>query len=117
MKNQSSRSLGSATKEHNKMAVGEAGSFAYRAFFNSGESFMRKVLALSLVFCLGLALTSASVRAHDPKAKATPPAQVKKPGAVVKAPGSFTLAVALSPDGKILARAGTGETAGQTVDL
>ena len=42
----------------------------------------------------------------DPGALAKEPDQVKKPGAVFKAPGSHTLDVALSPDGKILARAG-----------
>src|SRR3954470_18755707 len=36
--------------------------------------------------------------------------QVKKEGVVVKVPGSHTLDVALSPDGKVLARAGTGKT-------
>src|SRR5438309_2205236 len=57
-------------------------------------------------------------KSPDAKAKsATPAAHVKKPGAVFKAPGSHTLDVALSPDGKLLARAGTGETGGQTVDL
>jgi WD40 repeat protein len=34
----------------------------------------------------------------------------KKEGRVFKAPGSYTLDVALSPDGKMLARAGAGET-------
>src|SRR5205085_7613550 len=38
------------------------------------------------------------------------PDQVKKEGVIVKAPGRHTLDVALSPDGKILARAGTGKT-------
>src|SRR5436189_1222323 len=37
------------------------------------------------------------------------PDQVKKEGVIVKAPG-HTLDVALSPDGKILARAATGKT-------
>jgi internalin A len=51
------------------------------------------------------------------------PDQVKKEGVIFKAPGSQTLAVALSPDGKILARAGTSppfgpvEKTGQTIDL
>src|SRR5438128_2482139 len=46
-------------------------------------------------------------------------AQVKKTGVIFKAPGSGTLDVALSPDGKILARAGDddGTPAGFTVDL
>ena len=35
--------------------------------------------------------------------------QVKKPGAIFKVPGSHTHDVALSPDGKILARAGSGQ--------
>src|SRR3954464_12422993 len=38
------------------------------------------------------------------------PDQGKKKGVIVKAPGSHTLDVALSPDGKILARAGTAKT-------
>jgi WD40 repeat protein len=44
-------------------------------------------------------------------------APVKKTGVIVRVPDSGTLGVALSPDGKILARAGTGEKTGQTVDL
>ena len=67
---------------------------------------MCKILGLSLVFCLGLCLTSASVRGGDAEEKAAPPAQVKKPGAIFKAPGSATFDVALSADGKLLARAG-----------
>ncbi len=38
------------------------------------------------------------------------PAQGKKPGVIVRAPGSYTLDVALSADGKTLARAGADET-------
>jgi hypothetical protein len=38
------------------------------------------------------------------------PAQAKKPGAIFKTPDSFTLDVALSADGKLLARAGVKET-------
>jgi RNA polymerase sigma factor (sigma-70 family) len=41
------------------------------------------------------------------------PAQVKKTGTVVRAPGSFTLVVALTADGKLLARGG----ADHTIDL
>jgi RNA polymerase sigma factor (sigma-70 family) len=41
------------------------------------------------------------------------PGEVKKPGVVFRAPGSFTLAVALTADGKLLARGG----ADHTVDL
>src|SRR3954468_9090746 len=43
-----------------------------------------------------------------PGALAQEPDHGKKPGAVFKAPGSHTLDVALSPDAKILARAGGG---------
>jgi WD40 repeat protein len=41
------------------------------------------------------------------------PAQVKKPGAIFRAPGSYTLAVALTANGKLLARGG----ADNAVDL
>src|SRR5437867_2165255 len=70
---------------------------------------MRKILDLSIVFCLGLYLVAAPARADDAKDEVQEPAQAKKPGAVFKAPGSHTLDVALSPDGKIVARAGTGK--------
>jgi RNA polymerase sigma factor (sigma-70 family) len=45
--------------------------------------------------------------------KPAPQAQVKKPGAIFRAPGSYTLAVALTADGKLLARGG----ADNAVDL
>src|ERR1700674_4992936 len=64
---------------------------------------MSKTSAPFLVFCLALSLT---VHADDAEDKAAPPAQVKKPGAIFKAPDSYTFAVALSADGKLLARAG-----------
>src|SRR5205807_602602 len=51
----------------------------------------------------------------DPGALAKEPAQEKKPGVIVKAPGSHTHDVALSPDGKILARAGSGRCDGWDV--
>jgi hypothetical protein len=58
---------------------------------------------------LALSRIAAPVRADDPKDKAAPAAQVKKPGAVFKVPG-HTMDVALTADGKILASAGTGKT-------
>jgi WD40 repeat protein len=61
--------------------------------------------------CAGLLL----VLPFDPGALAQEPDQGKKPGAVFKAPGSHTHDVALSPDGKILARAGSGQIDGWDV--
>jgi hypothetical protein len=60
---------------------------------------MRKIMDLSLVFGLGLGLTSLPARADDAADKATPPAHVKKAGAIFRAPGSYTLAVALWANG------------------
>jgi WD40 repeat protein len=74
---------------------------------------MRKILDRSLVFCLGLCRTSASVRGGDDEDTAALPAQVNTPGAVFRIPDSYTLAVALTADGKHLARGG----ADNTVDL
>src|ERR1700720_3831713 len=67
---------------------------------------MRKILDLSLVLCLGLGMTSVSVRGDEAEKKAAPPAHVKKEGAIFRVPDSYTFAVALSADGKLLARAG-----------
>src|SRR6202049_2804554 len=67
---------------------------------------MSKIVGLSLVVCLGLVLATATVRGDDAEKKATPPAHVKNPGAIFKAPDSYTFNVALSADGKLLARAG-----------
>src|ERR1700730_6583678 len=69
---------------------------------------MCKILDLSLVFCLGLALTSVSVRAAAAEKKPAPPAQVKKAGVIVGVTFSETHDVALTADGKTLARAGYG---------
>src|ERR1700694_5339283 len=71
---------------------------------DEGESNMRKITSLSLVFCLGLCLTSASARGDDAEKKAALPAEAKQPGAVFKVPPSGTTEVALSADGKLLAR-------------
>src|ERR1700730_7583922 len=66
---------------------------------------MRKILGLSLVFGWGLCLTFASVRGDDAENKASPPAQPKKAGVTVGVTFSETHDVALTADGKTLARA------------
>src|SRR4051794_4867221 len=65
---------------------------------------MSRHLALPLVLVV-LAAAAAPALSQDKPS----PAQGKKEGVIVKAPGSYTHDVALSPDGKILARAGTGK--------
>jgi len=67
---------------------------------------MRKIFGLALVCCLGLCLTSPWARADDAKDQAALPARVKQEGVVVRVPDSYTLAVALTADGKLLARGG-----------
>jgi WD40 repeat protein len=67
---------------------------------------MRRILGLALMFCLGICLTSAAVRGDDAEEKAALPAQVKKAVAIFRVPDSYTLAVALTTDGKLLARGG-----------
>src|SRR5207253_882291 len=69
---------------------------------------MRKIMEMSLVFCLGLGLTAAAVRGDDAEKKAVPPAQGKKEGTIFKVHNSFTSDVALSADGKRLARGAWG---------
>jgi WD40 repeat protein len=84
--------------------------FCLSQFSESGEAFMRNLCRLSVVFFFALSLTSVSVRGDDAKEKAAPPDQVKKAGAIFKAPGSYTFAVALTADGKLLARGGSDNT-------
>jgi len=74
---------------------------------------VRITLGFSLVVCIALSRTTAPVRAGDAIDKASSPAQLRKDGAIFKAPGSATLDVALTADGKLLARGG----ADKTVDL
>jgi hypothetical protein len=56
---------------------------------------MRKILGLSLIFCLSLGVKGQPL-----------PAQVKQAGAIFRVPDSATLDVALTADGKLLARGG-----------
>jgi len=71
--------------------------------------------------CLYGANAAGDPIAEDPRAGQKPPEiirpapqdHVKKPGAIFRAPGSYTLAVALTADGKLLARGG----ADNAVDL
>jgi WD40 repeat protein len=74
---------------------------------------VRNTFGFSLVVCSALSVTIAPVRACDATHEAASPAQLKKDGAVFEAPGSATLDVALTADGKLLARGG----ADNTVDL
>src|SRR6202521_5465434 len=69
---------------------------------------MCKIWGLSLVFGLGFGVTSASARGDDAEKKASPPAHVKKEGITVGVTFSETHDVALTADGKTLARAGYG---------
>jgi uncharacterized protein (TIGR03067 family) len=74
---------------------------------------VRNPLGFSLVVFFALGQTTASVRAGDVIDNAASPAQLTKEGAIFKAPLSATLDVALTADGKLLARGG----ADNTVDL
>jgi uncharacterized protein (TIGR03067 family) len=55
---------------------------------------------------LAISFVAVPIRADDTEAKAALPVQVKKEGVFVRVPDSYTFALALSADGKLLARAG-----------
>ena len=79
--------------------------------FNRGGSLVRKTMGLSLVCCLGLFLTSDSVRGDEAEEEA-PPAPAKKGGAILRVPTPFPAmtSVALTANGDLLAAASSENT-------